>query len=150
MDYLQLLNHSFEMEMVCENPCLTKLAFLSQNIFEFTTYDRQKDELFGRKAIEVCHAISTRTTFEYIRDSDAYTWYLVMCNMPFFAHKITWGTSIRGASWGTNDARPISLDVLGLWDGDTAIIKPIDFSNAEWAKFINALLEFVDDEIKVQ
>lgn len=67
MDYKELLEHSFTVEK--ENgECApeSRLAFLSASIFDFTTCDGSMDELFARKAVEVCAAITNRTTFEYI------------------------------------------------------------------------------------
>lgn len=53
--------------------------------------------LFARKAVEVCAAINDRQTFDYINDPNDYLWYLLMCNMPFFAERLECGISIRGA-----------------------------------------------------
>lgn len=145
MDYLELLEHSFEMEMAdtgYECPQKTRLAYLSEHIFSFTTYDSEKDELFGRKAIEICEAINEGRTFDFIKDTDNYTWFLVMCNMPFFADRLEWGTSIRGAWWSACDHRKIELSSCGLWVGDEQLIDALKFSADEWKKFISALIEF--------
>lgn len=151
MDYLQLLEHSFEMERAdtgCGCPPETRLAYLSESIFDFTTYDSEKDEFFGRKAVEVCAAINDGTTFDYIKDAENYTWFLVMCNMPFFWPKLDWGTSIRGAWWGARPGKPIELCSCGLWTGNEQLIDALKFSTDEWKRFIAAVVEFAHGEMK--
>ena len=141
MDFVKLLEHSFETEgLLAECPAGSRLAYLSQHIFDFTTYDGAMDELFGRKALEVCAAINDGKTFDYIKDPEGYQWYLVMCNMPFFADKLEWGTSIRGAWWSHGSM--FILETCGLWDGDEQMTDAIAFDTNQWRVFIAALIEF--------
>lgn len=143
MDYIKLLEHSFEVEKAIEGcPPETRLAYLSESIFDFTTYDDEKDEFFGRKAVDVCAAINDGKTFDFIKDADNYTWFLVMCNMPFFSQRIEWGTSIRGAWWGARPGKPIELCSCGLWVGDEQLTDTLNFSSDEWKRFIAAVIEF--------
>lgn len=137
-DWLSILNHSFEMMQELPTEPETHLVYLSQSIFDFTSYDSAMDELFGGKAIEVCEAISNRTTFDYIRDKENYKWFLLLLNTPFFSEKTEWGTSIRGAWWNT----PIELKSLGLWDGEKQLVDPIKFDCDEWTRFVDAMIEF--------
>ncbi len=151
MDYLELLENSFQQErghtsLRCRPK--TRLAFLSDSIFCFTTYDSEKDELFGRKAVEVCTAINEGKTFDFIKDAENYTWFLVMCNMPFFSDRIEWGTSIRGAWWAGRQGKQIELDSCGLWMGDDQLIDTLKFSREEWEKFIAAVVEFSREEMR--
>ena len=139
MNYLKFLVNSYKMEKEHMSECCSdsRLEYLSRNIFNFTTYDTSIDELFAVKAIEVCCAINARTTFEYIKDAENYKWYLLMCNMPFFANRLEWGTSVRGAWW--NDSK---FQSYGLWNGLEQMAEPIKFTSDEWKLFINAVIEF--------
>lgn len=148
MDYKNLLEHSFAVEQ--EDGATapeSRLEYLSRNIFDFTTYDGSMDVLFARKAVEVCGAISAKTTFDYIKDQENYHWYLLMCNIPFFAERIEWGTSIRGAWWGAYPGKPIELASCGLWDGYQQLTDTLRFSDEEWAQFIQAIVEFATPEM---
>lgn len=108
----------------------SRLVFLSDEIFGFTTYDNEMSALFAAKALEVCAAIADRANFEYIKDPDNYRWYLLMCNMPFFAKRLEWGTSIRGAWWRFEQSEfRLGLVTLKVWHDD-------------WPQFIAALREF--------
>jgi hypothetical protein len=133
MDYLQLLEHSHSVERES-----SRLVYLSEHIFDFTTYDDAVSEMFARVALDICEAISDGTTFEYIKIPTNYHWYLAMCNMPFFADRIEWGTSIRGAWW----VNSVTLDSCGLWVGEDQLIERLFFSEREWAKFISAVIQF--------
>jgi len=91
----------------------SRLDFLGNVVFNFTTCDTKMSELFATKAVEVCEAISNKTTFDYIENEDNYQWFLLMCNMPFFANMIVWGNSIRGAWWGDyNDDRREYIEAI--------------------------------------
>lgn len=150
--YLKLLEESFAQEsdpqmsgMVSE----TRLVFLGTQIFNFTTYDDGMTDLFTRKAVEVVRAVNDRTTFEYIKAStENYQWYLLMCNMPFFADKLEWGTSVRGAWWDiTHPHREVyKLNTCGLWkDGDQ--VEPEFKEDDEWTAFMQAVVEFAATEM---
>ena len=62
-----------------------------------------------------------------------------MCNMPFFANRLDWGTSIRGAWW--NDC---TFQTCGLWNGYDQMLEQIKFTSEEWKRFINAVIEFAN------
>ena len=125
----------------------SRLEFLSDYIFDFTTYDSEIAEFFAIRAIQVCRAINDRTTFQFIEDPDNYRWYLLMCNMPFFADKISWGTSVRGAFWQApfeferGDRVNIKPSLCGLFDGKEQLLG-MEFTLEEWRDFIKALIEF--------
>jgi hypothetical protein len=131
------LEHSFNQAARWEDG-LTRLEFLSDYIFDFTTYDRGMAELFTRKALEVCAAISEQRTFDYIKDEDNYRWYLLMVNMPFFAERLDWGTSIRGAWWSHGAHK---LESCGIWR-DHEQVTALEFTRNEWLAFVAALVEF--------
>lgn len=140
-DWVARLEHSFAVENENNaNGPTDKLVYLADHIFDFTTYDEDMSRAFAIKALEVCRAISGRTTFEYIKDVESYTWYILMCNIPFFARRIEWGTSIRGAWWGG----PVEFSSCGLWDGENQLHETICFSRDEWANFITGVLLFAD------
>lgn len=131
------LEHSYNVERK-DLPELSRLEFLADYIFGFTTYAKSYSELFTAKALEVCAAISAQHNFKYIENDENHQWYLLMVNMPFFENKLNWGTSIRGAWW---DHQEFQLVTCGLWDGDTQVIDPT-FTYDEWLVFIDELIAF--------
>lgn len=138
MVYQEFLEHSFEtVKALDECAPKTRLAYLSNYIFDFTTYDQEIDELFASKAVEVCGAINDSVTFSYIEQPENYKWFLLMCNMPFFFDRIEWGTSIRGAWW----RKSIKLDSCGLWIGEEQASE-MTFGLHEWERFIDAMTLF--------
>ena len=121
-----------------------KYEYLSSEIFDFTTYDTEIDKMFVTKAVEVCRAITNRETFEYIKDDENYKWFLIMCNMPFFADKIEWGTSIRGAWWSLCGDKKFKIESCGFFDEEyEQILEPLEFNEAEWKEFIMAVACFI-------
>ena len=136
MNYLELLEYSYKKHNEWDTDPLTRLEYLSEYIFDFTTYDTEISELLANRALEVCAAISGRTTFDYIKFPENYENYILMCNLPFFASRIEWGGSIRGAWWGSHP-----LDCLALWDGDKQLLR-LEFKDEEWLAFVAALIEF--------
>ena len=139
MKYLELLQNSYEMERrIRSDSPESPLVYLSDYIFDFTTYDDEMSELFAQKAVEVCKAITDGTTFDFIKDPENYRWYLLMCNLPFFASKLEWGGSIRGAWWDNE----ITFRSCVLWDGDKQLVDEITFTHEEWSIFIKAVIEF--------
>lgn len=146
MDYLKLLEHSFE---VCKgyNEVESRLEFIGINVFDFTTYDGEMDNLFGSKALEVCKAINSKQTFEYQKDPENYKWYLIMVNMPFFEKKLEWGTSIRGAWWDLYGDAEFVLSSCGMYVGEEQLLE-IRFNSEQWGLFVDAMADFaaVEDE----
>jgi hypothetical protein len=144
MDYLKILEHSFSVSKeIFECPPESRLEYLGDHFFDFTTYDGEMSFLFAQKAVEVCQAINNMKTFEYIENGTNYKWFLLMCNMPFFSDKLEWGTSIRGAWWD----HKIEFSCLGLWDGDTQLSDTMTFDQDEWMRFISAVIEFAKNKI---
>jgi len=138
MEYLKLLEHSYK---VCcdDEEEITRLEFLALHVFNFTTYDGCIDELFAKKALEVCSAINNRETFKYHNDNENYVWYLLLCNMPFFIDKLEWGTSIRGAWW---DHKEFKISSCGFWEKDEQIDE-LRFNTTQWYSFIKAMEGFI-------
>lgn len=145
MDYKALLENSFRTDARFndeESP--SRLVYLSEHIFDFTTDDGEMSELFATKALEVCRAITQKATFEYIKNPDDYRWFLLMCNMPFFSQRIDCGTSIRGSFWSSG--RYYELKSCGLWVGANQLIEPLRFGDETWKDFILAMIEFASGE----
>jgi hypothetical protein len=139
-DYLALLESSYEVSLADECPPLNHLEYLSDHIFDFTTYDGGIAALFASKAVEVCKALSDGATFDYINDAENYRWYLLMVNMPFFAGRLNWGGSIRGAWW---DFEQATFQSCGLYDdAGNQLAEPMEFTRDEWVRFIAAVIEF--------
>ena len=135
INYLKLLKNSYAVER--KQGIGTIYEYLSAYIFGFTTYAQDMDKVFVVNAMEVCAAITDRKTFDYIKEN--HEKYLVMCNMPFFADKIEWGTSVRGAWWNYE----ITLSSCGLWDGERQLIETLKFTEDQWAEFLKAVIEIV-------
>ncbi len=129
MNYLELIQNAFR---DADYHTTDKVEFLASDVFGIVTYDTELDEFFITKALEVCEAINNGRTFEYIEEPDNYLWYIALLNMPFFADKINWGTSVRGAFWDNVKTR--------LWGEE------MEFSSDEWKLFVSALLEFAGDK----
>ena len=144
-DYMKTMEHSYAMEaQTGESPARSRLGYLAQHIFDFTTYESEADELFARKAVEVCAAITDGKTFEYIANPTGRIWYLLMVNMPFFMPRMDWGTSIRGAWW---DHKQPVLNSCGLWVGAEQQTEWI-FSGEQWEEFMRAVIAFAEPEMR--
>ena len=143
VDYLKLLEYSYLIKKETgECPPDTRAEFLAESIFDFTTYDSEMSDLFGRKAVEVCTAINDRKTFDYQKEGGGYQWYLIMCNMPFFAGKLEWGTSIRGAWWNLHGSKTFEISSCELWENGAQILTPLQFNVEQWKSFIAAMAIF--------
>lgn len=145
-DYLKTLEHSYAMESkTSEGRDQSRLGYLAQHIFDFTTYESEADELFARKAVEVCAAITDGKTFDYIANPQGRIWYLLMVNMPFFMPRLNWGGSIRGAWW---DHEQPALNSCGLWVEQEQQIE-LAFTLEEWEAFMRAVIAFAEPEMLV-
>lgn len=133
-EFLEYLQKTYEEEWLDNG---SKVDYVSDQIFDFITYDGAMNELFVKKALEVCDAITARTTFTYIKDKDNYRWFLLMANIPFFREKTEWGTSVRGAWWCSGPGS----DKYSLPSLDLEIQEDV------WDNFILAVIEFVKGEI---
>ena len=143
--FKELLEHSYEvLKGSRECPPENRLSFLGNDVFDFTTYDDEMDALFAKKALEVCEAISNRTTFDYQKDEENYKWYLLMVNMPFFKDKLEWGTSIRGAWWC--DFEKYKINTWAFYKDYDQILDPLKFNEAEWSQFIKDMIEFSKED----
>lgn len=140
MKWLAMLEHSYAVAQGDECAPDSRLEFLSDAVFDFTTYDGGVSAHFAEKAVEVCAAISDGTTFEYIKDPERYQWYLLMCNMPFFAKRLEWGTSIRGAWWDVPDGGQ-KVNSFLLYEGDEQILE-LALDAPAWEEFIAAMRKF--------
>ena len=151
-DHLRMLEEGFAAwrDVNPEGTPENRVAYLGDYIFDFTTYDDEKSEEFGIKALEVCRAISDRKTFEYIADPANYRWFLLMVNMPFFSRRLNWGTSVRGAWWDTSTPNETELDTTGLWLDGNQLTAPLKFSTEQWQEFIAAMLAFANEEPNVR
>ncbi len=124
----------------------SRLEYLADNVFDFTTYEGEYSELFARKALEVCAAISDSKTLEYIKEPENRLWYLLMVNMPFFADKLEWGTSIRGAWWGEPPHKKIEFESCGLFLDGEQLRGPMEFTREQWQELVAAMLDFANEQ----
>lgn len=141
MTYLKLLNDGYDACKEQSSYEVSKFEYLSDYIFDFTTYQSDMSELFGRKAVEVALAITGASTYKYIENDENCMWYLIMCNMPFFADRIEWGTSIRGAWWNISDL----FETTGLWHGQGQVTA-LDIDDKGWCDFMLAIEDFVKED----
>lgn len=142
MNYKELLQRSYKIQSE-KNNCTDSIAeYLAGYIFDIVTYDGAIDEKLIPVAIDVCEVITNRKTFEYIANENRYLWFIVMMNMDFFSEKISYGTSIRGAWWDASDYEPIIIESCGLYDEEENQILKLELNEAEWDKFIKAVIEF--------
>lgn len=92
----ELLCATYKEELDRDNK-LSKVEFVGEWIFDFTTYEDEFIRKLTTQAVLVANNITNCTTFElYNEDPETY---LTMINMPFFKNRVEWGTSIRGAWW---------------------------------------------------
>ncbi len=98
MTYPQFLDYLYKdaIESDCVAPD-SKLEFLGNHVFGFTTYSGDIDVILATQMVEVIKAIVEGATFDFIKDDTKHIQYITMCNMPFLKDKLEWGTSIRGA-----------------------------------------------------
>jgi hypothetical protein len=145
-NYRQMLEDGFAAlrKMNPDGTPENRAAFLADYVFDFTTYDDEKSKEFGTKALEVCRAVSDRKTFEYIEDPENYRWFLLMVNMPFFAVRLDWGTSVRGAWWNAGSPDETALHTAALWLDGEQLTGPLQFSDEQWQEFVSAMLAFAD------
>jgi hypothetical protein len=139
-DYARMLTEGYE--AIASTDPIGRLEYLADYLFDFTTYESEYSELFAKKALEVCAAISDSKTFEYIKEPENRLWYLLMVNMPFFADKLEWGTSIRGAWWGEPPHKKIEFSSCGLWLDGEQLHETMEFSREQWREFITAVVAF--------
>lgn len=139
-DWLRILRESHAESDDFSGYRTSNLEYLAGAIFGINTYDGGMDHLMAGKAIEVCRAISGKATFEYIKNAGDYQWYLVMCHLPFFAERINWGSSIRGAWWDSYGG--VKLQSCMLYDGGAQLHEPMNFTEKGWEEFISAVISY--------
>jgi hypothetical protein len=99
--FISILDENYKEQSQMGLELESKIEYVGNVIFDFTTYDGEIDVLFANRMIPVLKSILDRETFEYIKDEEQYINYLTMVNMPFLVDKLEWGGSIRGA-WFDN------------------------------------------------
>lgn len=146
-DYFRMMEDShIKTDSIRDCGRTSRLEYLAEYIFDFTTYETQFSELFAKRALEVCSAINKNETFEYIEKLGCCFWYSLMVNMPFFVDKLEWGDSICGAWWdGESSNEKIQFSSCGLFLGDKQVIETLEFTREEWREFIDAVIMFGAD-----
>ena len=144
-DYLALLEASLQYVISRDDDHYSRLEFLADHVFDFTTYDSVVSKRFAIRVVDVVAAITDGKTHGYISTSDGhYEWYLLMVNMPFFADRLEWGTSIRGAWWRHQS---FELDSTGWLVDGVQTTEPMRFTRDEWLAFMRAVVEFARPEM---
>jgi hypothetical protein len=145
--FADLLSYSYTQAKANDSSIVSRLNYLSEYIFKFTTYDPEVAEFFAAVALEVAAAITNGVTHYFIDNSDMHhKWYLVMANMPFFSGRLDWGCSIRGAWWCDFDGE-YTLETLGLYE-DGEQLDPLELTRSEWNEFSRGMLIFAQDELE--
>jgi hypothetical protein len=138
--YIELLERSYKEHCSFFGEC-SRLDFLTENIFDVTTYNSGISEDIGVRLIQVAEAITRRETYEYIADKENHLWYIACVNFPFFKNKITWGCSIRGAWWDITD---VVFSTCALFDEKGNQKLDWTFSDEEWKEFTLSFRPFVE------
>lgn len=119
---------------------VTKYEWLSENVFELTTYDSSISELFGKKIVEVCRAILDRNTFKYIeKGENEYVTHILVCQVLEQFCWIEWGTSIRGAWFEEQHFNQYQSRYILRYGND---LKELPFTEEN----IKLLIEFVEEK----
>ena len=141
MDVLAIFKHDWDEYRKFRPFEVTKYEWLSENVFDLTTYDNSLNELFGKKIFEVCKAILDGTTFEYISmDQSHYITYILVCQILKSFNWIEWGSSIRGAWFEEQHFNQYqSRYILTYYEG---INKELPFTEDN----IKILIDFVKEE----
>lgn len=140
-EYLEFLKNNIKQNNFNLNSEMTPFEYLSEKIFDFTTYEQEASEFLAKKALDVCVAITKKETFNYIKDKDNRIWYLTMVNMPFFKDKLEWGTSIRGAWWNNYNSK-FTITNFGFYINEKQTVNFIEFDKNQWNNFIEAMVLF--------
>lgn len=120
--------------------------FIDRAIFDLTTYDGSITEILVSKLIKICEAINNRTTFKFIENEQNYIDFITLLHFDFFKNRLNWGTSIRGAWW---DETEYILDSNYLYhnnDKNYDKIRKITFNCENWIVFLNAVIEFYNEQ----
>lgn len=73
-------------------------AEVFMSLIDFVTYDSAVDEELAPRYLAVLKSILERTTYEFQDASHQNNIdFLVVCNLPRFKERLTWGVSIHGA-----------------------------------------------------
>jgi hypothetical protein len=144
--FADLLSYSYAQVKANDKSIVSRLNYLSEYIFKFTTYNSEMGEFFAAVALEVAAAITNGVTHYFIDDSAIHhKWYLVMVNMPFFSGRLDWGCSVRNAWWW--DQSDYLLETLGLYE-DGEQLGPLELTQNEWVEFVRGMLIFAKDELE--
>lgn len=75
----------------------SKLAYVGDYIFGFTTYDEEKSEQLTSMCLLSIQNIIRKTVFNFIENDDNYMCYILSVNLLDKFDFLEWGTSVRGA-----------------------------------------------------
>lgn len=134
--FKQMLEEGYSVESSDRPMC--RLEYLSENFFNFVTYDSGISIEMAKQAIATCKVINERSMKDYIADPIQYRSFIYNCNLPFFISKLDWGTSIRFPWWNII----VSYSSTGLWLNGEQIYDDLFFKDDEWKSAINDMIEF--------
>lgn len=138
--FRQMLEEGYSIELsYLDSTPMSRHQYLSDYIFDFTTYDSAISSEMAKQALTICKVINERSMLDYISDPIQYRSFIYYCNLPFFISKLDWGGSIRFPWW---DHDGIVFNSTGLWLNGQQIYDEISFSSDEWKLVINDMLVF--------
>lgn len=121
---------------------LSKIEYVVENLFEVSCYDEEICGGIYEMVSNPLRAITNGTTFELVEDLYDHMAYILTCNLPFFANKISWGTSIRGAWWD----HLIIWSSCAVWNKNGQITKDIQMTGDEFGAFVVQALDFAREQ----
>lgn len=154
--FLDLLEHSYahNQESYSKGDAQrynSRLDFVGGGLLEFTTYCPEICEEMTRRALPVIRRINNADNppSNWVDDFEQHTWHIVMCNLPFFANRINWGTSIRFPWWDLDrySDKPVTYCVAELYIGKKQLCCNLIFTKEEWKEYMQAVLDFCAPEI---
>jgi hypothetical protein len=144
--FADLLSYSYTQVKASDSSIVSRLNYLGEYVFKFTTYDSEMGEFFAAVALEVATAITDNATPAFIDNSTMHhKWYLAMVNMPFFSGRLEWGCSVRNAWW---DHDYYEVGPVGLYEDGEQQLGPLVLTRSEWIEFIKGMLSFAKDELE--
>lgn len=134
--FRQMLEEGYSIES-SDRP-ISRLEYLSDYIFDFTTYDSAISIEMAKQALIICKVINDSSMSDYIDDPTQYRAFIYYCNLPFFIGKLDWGSSIRYPWWNSI----VAYNSTGLWLNGEQIYHDLFFKDDEWKSAINDMVEF--------
>lgn len=123
-------------------------AEVFMSLIDFVTYDSALDEELAPRYLAVLKSILERTTYEFQDASHQNNIdFLVVCNLPCFKGRLSWGVSIRGAMFDLYYKRQAFdfYNELPATDGDEECHLMCD-TTEKYVAYIQGLIMWMEKE----